>query len=158
MKISQPLVLALCLLFTIGIGSLGAVFTAKEIPGWYAQLQKPSFNPPSWLFGPVWTLLYAMMGICLYLLWIQPGSAARTTALVVFFAQFTLNFFWSYIFFRLHAMGWALVEIIFMWLFILATIFFSWKIKTLAGWLLVPYLLWVSFASVLNGAIWLLNR
>ena len=151
------LILIFSILFTIGFGSLGAVFTAPEIQTWYAALNKPVFNPPSWIFGPVWTLLYLMMGITLYFILTAPPSTEKRNATVFFFLQFTLNFFWSLIFFRLHETGWAFVEIIAMWLAILATIYTSQKLKPLAAYLLIPYLLWVSFASVLNGAIFWLN-
>jgi tryptophan-rich sensory protein len=149
--------LILSLLFTIGIGSLGSVFTSSEIPNWYASLQKPVFNPPNWIFGPVWTILYSLMGVALYLVWKKPVSKDRNTAIVLFMIQFTLNFFWSIIFFKYHLLGWALVEILFMWTFIILTIIFFWKNSTLAASLLIPYLVWVSFATILNAAIFQLN-
>lgn len=158
MKISHPFRLVLCLVFTIGIGSLGAVFTAPEIPSWYAQLQKPFFNPPSWIFGPVWTLLYTLMGISLYQLWNASPAKERKPALVFFFVQFTLNFLWSFIFFRLHEILLALFELSLMCGAIIGTIYLARKVKTSAAWLLVPYLCWVTFAGVLNFALWWLNR
>lgn len=158
MKISHPFRLVLCLVFTIGIGSLGAVFTAPEIPNWYAQLQKPFFNPPSWIFGPVWTLLYTLMGISLYQLWNAPPAKERKPALIFFFVQFTLNFLWSFIFFRLHEILLALFELSLMCGAIIGTIYLARKVKTSAAWLLVPYLCWVTFAGVLNFALWWLNR
>ena len=150
--------LIISILLTVGLGSLGGIFTVNEIPNWYAGLQKPDFNPPNWLFGPVWTLLYTLMGISVYLIWKQPVSSIRNKALVIFGIQFILNFFWSIIFFKEHALGWALVEIIAMWIFILLTILNFGKLSSLAAWLLVPYISWVSFASLLNGAIWHLNK
>jgi len=149
--------LILCLLFTIGVGSLGSVFTVAEIPNWYASLQKPSFNPPNWIFGPAWTILYTLMGVALYLVWKKPKSKDRNTAILFFMIQFTLNFFWSIIFFKYHLIGWALVEILVMWVSILLTIIFFWKNSTLAAALLIPYLAWVSFATLLNAAIMKLN-
>lgn len=145
------------LIFTVGLGSLGGIFTISEIPNWYAGLQKPSFNPPDWIFGPVWTLLYVLMGISVYLIWKQPESDIRNTAITLFVVQFILNFCWSIIFFKLHHTGWALVEIIAMWGFIFLTILWFGKSSSLAAWLLVPYISWVSFATLLNAAIWKLN-
>ena len=145
------------LLFTVGLGSLGGIFTISEIPNWYAGLQKPSFNPPNWIFGPVWTLLYILMGISVYLIWKQPDSNIRNTALLLFVVQFILNFCWSIIFFKLHQTGWALVEIIAMWMFIFLTILWFGKLSSTASWLVVPYISWVSFATLLNAAIWKLN-
>lgn len=145
------------LIFTVGLGSLGGIFTISEIPNWYAGLQKPSFNPPDWIFGPVWTLLYVLMGISVYLIWKQPESDIRNTAITLFVVQFILNFCWSIIFFKLHHTGWALVEIIAMWGFIFLTILWFGKSSSLAAWLLIPYISWVSFATLLNAAIWKLN-
>ena len=149
--------LVISLIITVGLGSLGGIFTISEIPNWYAGLQKPSFNPPNWLFGPVWTLLYILMGISVYLIWKQPVSTERNTGLILFVIQFVLNFCWSIIFFKQHQLGWALVEIIVMWVFILLTIIWFGKMSSTASWLLVPYISWVSFAALLNAAIWKLN-
>lgn len=149
--------LVISLIITVGLGSLGGIFTISEIPNWYAGLQKPSFNPPNWLFGPVWTLLYTLMGISVYLIWKQPVSTERNTGLILFVVQFVLNFCWSIIFFKQHQLGWALVEIMIMWVFILLTIIWFGKISSTASWLLVPYISWVSFAALLNAAIWKLN-
>lgn len=150
--------LAASVLFTVGIGSLGGIFTISEIPGWYAGLQKPSFNPPNWVFGPVWSTLYLMMGVSLYLVWKQPRSVVRNVALLLFMVQFVLNFFWSILFFNQHLIGAALLEIVLMWLFILLTIVWFARLSKTAAWLLVPYLCWVSFATVLTAAIWKLNH
>ena len=149
--------LILSLLFTIGVGSLGSVFTISEIPNWYASLQKPVFNPPNWLFGPVWTILYTLMGVALYLVWKKPISKDRNIAIIIFMIQFTLNFFWSIIFFKYHYLGWALVEILLMWTFILLSTLLFWKHSKLSVYLLIPYLFWVSFAIILNAAIFQLN-
>ena len=142
---------------TVGLGSLGGLFTISEIPVWYAGLQKPSFNPPNWLFGPVWTMLYLLMGIAFYLIWKQPASPVKSTALLLFIIQFVLNFCWSFIFFKQHAIGMALIEIVLMWGMFFLTILWFGKISSLAAWLLVPYISWVSFATLLNTAIWKLN-
>jgi benzodiazapine receptor len=145
------------LLFTVGLGSLGGLFTASEIETWYAGLNKPSFNPPSYVFAPVWTVLYILMGISFYLIWKQPVSQVRTAAVLFFLVQFVLNFFWSFIFFNQHMIAGALIEMLFMWLFIAFTINEFRKMSKVAAWLLVPYILWVSFAAVLNFYIWRLN-
>jgi translocator protein len=148
----------LSLLVPLAVGGFAGWLTSPEITGWYAGLNKPSFNPPNYLFGPVWTALYAMMGIAFFLVWkADADERLKKTAMVLFAVQLVLNFFWSLIFFNAHQVGWALVEIIVMWLFILLTIFAFGKISSLAAWLLVPYICWVSFATVLNAALWKLN-
>lgn len=142
---------------TVVFGAVGGLVTAPEIPVWYAGLTKPSFNPPSWLFAPVWTTLYVLMGISLFLIWKQPVSKERNKAILFFISQFILNMAWSFIFFGMHETGWALVEMIILWLAILLTIFSFTKFSRIAAWLLVPYIVWVSFAMILNVAIWRLN-
>ncbi len=140
------------------VGSTSGFFTITGVESWYQTIQKPSWNPPSWIFGPVWTSLYIMMGIALFLIWKSPlSSDVKRTAILLFAIQLVLNFFWSFIFFNQHQIGWAFVEIIALWLFILLTIFAFAKINTTAAWLLVPYISWVSFASILNFTIWKLN-
>jgi len=119
---------------------------------------KPSFNPPNWIFAPVWTTLYILMGIALYLVWKSTATASiKQTAILLFVVQLTLNFFWSILFFKFQLTGWAFVEIIAMWVAILFTILWFGKISSTAAWLLVPYICWVSFASLLNYSIWKLN-
>jgi tryptophan-rich sensory protein len=144
--------------FCFVLGSSGGLITINEIPGWYATLQKPSFNPPNWLFGPVWTALYIMMGVAFYLVWRTPPSAARKKALSAFLVQFALNCAWTPVFFALHQLGAALVVIVLMWTAILRTIFLFAPFSKTASWLLVPYISWVSFATLLNAAIWWLNK
>lgn len=150
-------------LFTaIGIsllaGFLGSFFTAPAIPLWYAELVKPMLIPPSWLFGPVWTLLYILMGTALFLVW-GKGLARRDVKIAsgIFGLQLLFNSAWSIIFFGFRNAGWALVEIIFLWLAIAWTLFLFKNISKAAAWLLLPYLLWVSFAIYLNYSIWVLN-
>ena len=157
MKINNSIKLVTAVILTVGLGAVGGLVTAPEIPLWYAGLNKPSFNPPNWLFGPVWTTLYLLMGVSCYLVWKQPVSVERNKALYLFILQFVLNFCWSFIFFGMHETGWALTEMILLWLTILATIFSFAKFSKTAAWLLVPYIAWVSFAMLLNGAIWRLN-
>jgi len=150
------------LVIAIGVselaGIIGSVFTVSAIPNWYAGLVKPALNPPSWVFGPVWTTLYAFMGVAAFLIWSFDGAQdKKRRALTIFGVQLFLNAIWSIIFFGLHSPGGALVEIVFLWLAIIWTIIIFYRISKLAAYLLVPYLLWVSFASYLNYSIWALN-
>lgn len=142
----------------VAAGAASGFFTSTGLGSWYQSIIKPSWNPPGWVFGPVWTTLYIMMGIALYLVWKSgAASALKKTALTLFAIQLVLNFFWSFIFFNQQQIGWALVEIIAMWVTILLTIFSFSKINNTASWLLVPYISWVSFATILNYTIWKLN-
>jgi translocator protein len=146
------------LFITLAVGAIAGRATFSEIRNWYAGLIKPSFNPPNWIFGPVWTTLYVMMGVALFLVWRSSVKAeTKRLAMTVFFVQLVLNFAWSFIFFRFHLIGWAFAEILLMWVMILLTIILFSRISKPAAWLLVPYIAWVSFASVLNFAIWRLN-
>lgn len=147
----------ICSLFILILGFFSGFLTANEIQTWYATIIKPSFNPPNYIFGPVWTLLYILMGISLTLIISQKPSVDRTKAITIFFIQFMVNLFWSIIFFKMHEIGWALVEILFMWLSIILMIIGFYRIQITAGLLQIPYLLWVSFASILNGSIYYLN-
>jgi len=139
-------------------GVIGSVFTVSAISNWYATLTKPGINPPSWIFGPVWTTLYAVMGIAAFLVWkkgwARPGIRK---ALTVFALQLALNALWSIVFFGLHSPGWAFVNIIALWLAIIWTMVLFYRISKPAMWLLLPYVAWVSFAAYLNYAIWSLN-
>jgi benzodiazapine receptor len=145
-------------------GMIGSLFTFSEIPTWYATLTKPMLNPPSWIFGPVWTTLYALMGISAFLVWQKFENAKNKKqkktikfALEIFSVQL-LNILWSIIFFGLHNPALAFLEIAFMWVAIVATIKVFWAISKPAAYLLVPYILWVTFASYLNFSIWQLNK
>ncbi|MFA6158195.1 MAG: TspO/MBR family protein [Candidatus Paceibacterota bacterium] len=139
-------------------GVIGSFFTFSAIPTWYSTLTKPTLNPPAWIFGPVWTTLYALMGIAAFLVW-KKGLDRKDVrrALSVFGVQLTLNSVWSIVFFGLHSPGWALVNIALMWLAILWTMILFYKISRPATWLLMPYILWVSFAAYLNYSVWALN-
>ncbi len=140
------------------VGSIAGFFTVSGVNGWYAMANKPSFNPPNWLFAPVWTALYIMMGIALYLIWkTEADRGVKQTAIILFAVQLTLNFLWSFIFFYAKQPGWAFADIIALWLMIFFTIIWFGKISTTASWLLVPCIFWVSFASLLNYYIWRLN-
>ncbi|MBU0980986.1 MAG: tryptophan-rich sensory protein [Nanoarchaeota archaeon] len=134
-------------------GIIGSVFTASSVSTWYATLNKPFFNPPSWLFGPVWTTLYLLMGISLYLLW---EKRARTV-ITLFIIQLGLNTLWSICFFGLKNPLLAFVEILVLWGAIIITIFSSYKVSKAAAYLLIPYILWVTFAAILNFYIFWLN-
>ncbi len=150
--------LILSLLLTIGVGALGGIVTAGESSGeWYTNLNKPWYQPPSWLFSPVWTLLYILMGVAFYFVWRKPLSRERNNAITIFLAQLLLNFLWSFLFFSMHSPGLALINIVVLWITILLTIFSFSKLSKTAAWLLVPYIAWVSFAAVLNWDIWRIN-
>ena len=145
-------------------GIIGSIFTASSVASWYAGIIKPALNPPSWVFGPVWTILYALMGIAAFIIWKKLDSNPEIEirkkvkiALIIFFFQLLLNTSWSIIFFGLQSIGGALIMILFLWFAILATIITFHKISRPAAWLLVPYILWVSFAIYLNYSIWILN-
>ena len=152
---------------TFLVAGVSTTFTVSAIPTWYATLAKPSFNPPNAIFGPVWTLLYTLMAIAAWLVWKLPdvpfrrGAAGvlgmRRVALFWFGVQLALNFLWSFVFFGHHRLGLSVVEIIFLWLAVAGTMLLFFRLSKAAGWLFVPYLAWVSFASVLNFAIWRLN-
>jgi tryptophan-rich sensory protein len=133
------------------------MFTAKAVPEWYASLNQPSFNPPNWIFGPVWTLLYILMGISLFLIWQTPPGEGRTLAMAVFFVQLLLNFAWSFLFFYFNRIGLALVEIILLWCAILVMVVLFYRIRPWSAYINIPYLLWVTFATILNAAYFRLN-
>ncbi|MEO5892463.1 MAG: TspO/MBR family protein [Ferruginibacter sp.] len=140
------------------VGVFAGLFTSTGVNGWYAAAVKPSFNPPNWVFAPVWTVLYIMMGLACWLVWkAQAQKEVKRTALILFAVQLAFNFAWSFIFFYAKQPGWALVEITAMWIMIMLTIVWFGKISPGAAWLLVPYIWWVSFAAVLNFYIWKLN-
>ncbi len=158
MKARYILRFIICLAIPLLVGSLSGYLTVSAITGWYADLIKPSFNPPNYLFAPVWTSLYLLMGVSLYMVWHTEPSKTRTRAVLVFYIQLFLNFWWSIFFFRFERPDIALVEIALLWVSILYMIITFHKIKPIAAYLQIPYLLWVSFAAILNQAIWWLNR
>lgn len=159
MKSTDRLKLATSLIVCQLAGLLGSLFTAPAIPTWYQTLNKPSFTPPSWLFAPVWIGLYLLMGISLFLVWKKKEQDLRVNeALMIFFIQLILNAFWSIAFFGLRSPLLGLVDIIFLWMGILLTIQKFFKISRNGALLLLPYLLWVSFAALLNFSLWVLNR
>ncbi|MDR3734994.1 MAG: tryptophan-rich sensory protein, partial [Acidobacteriaceae bacterium] len=140
------------------VAGIGSWWTAGEINDWYRGLTKPAIAPPNWVFGPVWTVLYALMAISAWLVSQSAPSSWRTCALTLFFAQLGLNLAWSWIFFRRHAIGAALAEVILLWAGIGVTLLVFSRVEPLAAWLLAPYWAWVSFAAVLNAALWRINK
>lgn len=139
----------------LGLSFLAALPGALVPPGaWYQALSKPSWNPPAWVFGPVWTLLYVSIGVSAWLVWRRRGWGRELGA---WSAQMALNALWTPLFFGLHALGGALIEIVALWLAILGTVLLFWRARPLAGALLLPYLAWVGFAAVLNATLWRLN-
>ncbi|MCC9605706.1 tryptophan-rich sensory protein [Blastopirellula sp. JC732] len=154
---TQIVALILAVGFCVAVGVVGAVFTTPKIPTWYAGLEKPSWTPPNYLFGPVWTTLYILMGIAAWLVWRGGSWTATRAALTAFAVQLTLNAIWSPLFFGLESPLVGLIVIVLLWLMIGVTIYGFARRATLAALLLVPYFLWVSYASCLNFAIWRLN-
>lgn len=138
------------------VGGIGSIFTVRSVGDWYLTLEKPALNPPSWIFGPVWTGLFFLMGYSLYLIWIK-DAPNKKPAYWIFGAQLFLNALWSALFFGLKNPGLAFLEIWIMWIMIAINIYIFYRFSRLAAWLLAPYLLWVSFAMYLNYSIWRLN-
>ena len=146
--------LTVCLMVCFSAASMGALF----LPGaWYAGLNKPSWNPPGWVFGPVWSALYTMMAVAAWLVWQRGGFVAQRWALTWFIIQLALNAAWTPLFFGLHLPSVAFGEMLLLWAAIVATLRAFFQVNGLAGWLLAPYLAWVSCAAVLNFTIWRLN-
>jgi tryptophan-rich sensory protein len=139
------------------VAALGGRWTAPEIPTWYRTLVRPSFAPPNWVFGPVWTVLYVLMALAAWQVSQSAASPLRTWGLVLFAVQLGLNLTWSWIFFRHHALGAAAVEVVLLWLAIGVTTVVFGRTVPMAGWLMAPYWAWVSFATALNIGFWRLN-
>ncbi|OYU54010.1 MAG: TspO protein [Chitinophagaceae bacterium BSSC1] len=159
MQLTSGRKLVLTILLCESVGIISGLLAGVANNPWFDALLKPSWNPPGYLFGPVWTVLYLLMGISAWLVWksLFPINM-KTKALMYFSIQLFLNFWWSILFFNFHSSLLALIDIVLMLFFICLTIFEFSKISKLAAWLLLPYLLWVSFATVLNGTIWYLNQ
>lgn len=149
------------LIVSIGLpllaGGVAGIFTSRAIPDWYSNLNAPSFSPPDWLFGPVWTTLYVLMGVSLFLVWKLPPDPGRNLAIIVFFVQLFLNFAWSFLFFYFKSIGGALLEIFILWISIVVMMVLFYRLRPLAAWINVPYLLWVTFATALTAAYYRLN-
>jgi len=158
MKLSNPFKLIIAIVVAELAGAIGAIFTIPAIPTWYATLIKSPLNPPSWVFAPVWNILFILMGIAAFLVWKKGLNKKEVrVALIVFLVQLILNALWSVIFFGLHNPGAAFLEIIVLWLAILATIITFYKVSRGAAYLLIPYILWVTFAGYLTFSVWNLN-
>jgi translocator protein len=157
MSRSNIIKLVVSLLLPLSVGAVAGMFTSQAVPTWYASLNRPSFSPPNWIFGPVWTSLYILLGISFFLIWREETSKMRNLAIRVFLIQMLLNFSWSFLFFYFHLIGIALIEIILLWISITAMIYLFYKIKPAAAYLNIPYLLWVSFAAILNAGYYSLN-
>ena len=158
MRFSEILKLIASVILCQLAGFLGSLFTTPAIPTWYATLKKPFFTPPNWIFGPVWISLFILMGISLFYVWRRPDHPEFKKALIFFFVQLILNVLWSLAFFGLRLPLLGLVDIILLWIAILLTLQTFLKVSKFAGVLLIPYLLWVSFAALLNFTLWIQNR
>lgn len=156
-SVRQLAVLLVLLAICLGTGVLGAVLTAASVRDWYPTLSKPGWTPPDWVFGPVWTALYVMLAFAAWLVWRRVGWEASRRALGLFAAQLLLNAGWSGLFFALHSPASAFADILLLWAAIIATLWSFRRVSAVAAGLLVPYLLWVTFAAILNGAIWRMN-
>lgn len=159
MSLSIIIKLVVSFLTVFAAGGIGSLFTFRAIPTWYAGLKKPRYTPPNWAFGPVWTTLYVLMGISVFLIW-QTGldNNSELIAFSLFWAQLTVNALWSIIFFGIKSKGGGVATIAILWLLILATTVASFRVSAWAGALLIPYIVWVTIASYLNIGVWLLNK
>ena len=153
----QVVALVAALAITLGVAAAGGWVTAQSVGTWYQTLNKPSWTPPDWLFGPVWTTLYVLMAVAAWLVWKSGDRRQIQLPLALYAVQLALNLAWSVIFFGLRSPGLAAAEIGLLWVAILATLLAFWRHSMIAGLMLAPYLAWVSFASFLNLAIWRLN-
>jgi tryptophan-rich sensory protein len=138
-------------------GLIGSLTTFSEITGWYVTLAKPFFTPPNWVFGPVWLALYTLMGISFWFIWQKKPNKKTKTVMRIFAMQLALNALWSIVFFGFHSLLGGMILIILLWLLILICIIRFYEISKPAGWLLVPYIIWVTIATALNAGVWLLN-
>jgi tryptophan-rich sensory protein len=158
MKFPEILKLVASVILCQMSGFLGSLFTTPAIPTWYATLKKPFFNPPNWIFSPVWISLFILMGVSLFFVWRRPDHPKFKIASIFFFVQLILNILWSAAFFGLRAPLLGLIDIVLLWIAILLTIQHFLKVSKFAGVLLLPYLVWVGFATLLNFSLWILNR
>jgi tryptophan-rich sensory protein len=150
------------LIVSIGVcqlaGMIGGLLTGESVRTWYTTIEKPGFTPPNWVFGPVWITLYLLMGISLFLVWTGEITPVKKSVFILFGVQLVLNIAWSFSFFYMRSPPWGLVVIVILLIFILLTAWQFYRLRALAGYLMVPYILWVSFATVLNVYLWKLNR
>jgi tryptophan-rich sensory protein len=149
--------LVVFVLGSLAAGFVGSIATTPNIPTWYATLVPPPLNPPNWIFGPVWTALYILMGIAGFLVWQRRDHPAAKLGLILFVVQLALNTLWSWLYFGVQSLGLAFICISALWLAILGTIERFYRVRPLAAYLLIPYIAWVTFASYLNAAYWYLN-
>lgn len=156
-RVRSVLALGVCVAGCFAAAGIGGVATARSVGTWYQELAKPPFSPPDWVFGPVWTVLYLMMGVAAWLVWRRAGLRDGAAALTLFGVQLALNAAWSWLFFGFRLPGVAFVELLVLWAAIAATLVAFWRTTLAAGLLMVPYLAWVSFAAALNLALWRLN-
>lgn len=155
MSIADGIFLVIMLALTLGVGFIGGIWTADSVKTWYPTLKKPSWNPPSSVFAPVWTILYILMAVAAWVVQLKGQFFGLAGGL--FLVQLALNLAWSFIFFTLKKLQAALIELIVLWFMIASTTIVFFSIDPVAGWLMVPYLAWVTFASTLNAAVWYLN-
>lgn len=153
----NPLALIVCIALPLAVGGTAGFYTVSEIGSWYSTLEKPWFNPPNWIFGPVWTTLYIVMGFSCWRIWNVSAGKARKSALIIYGIQLFLNFWWSILFFHFQQIGLALIEIVLLWISIVMMIVQFYKLDKPAGLLQIPYIMWVSFAGMLTAAIYSLN-
>jgi len=158
--LSRPFKIIVMIVTCVVIGAIAGLLTQEGVDTWYKTIEKPSFNPPNWIFAPVWSTLYVMMGIAAGLVWHEMDRQKETVkkGLTYFAIQLGLNAFWSFIFFGLHNPFLALIEIVLLWLMIYETFIQFNKVNKIAGYLFIPYMLWVTFATLLTASIWWLNR
>ncbi len=155
---NKLVLLVFSLVISLSAGAIGAIFTQVSMSSWYVGLIKPGFNPPNWVFSPVWTVLYVLIGLALFLILSSDLKLQKKeTPLVLFFAQWLLNILWPFFFFFLESPMWGFVGIIVLFVAIIFTKIYFYKINRLAGYLLIPYALWVAFAAILNYFIWQMN-
>jgi len=154
----QAAVLVVCLAVVFAAAAVGWPFTAAATRTWYQEIERPGWTPPDWVFGPVWTVLYVLMAVAAWLVWRQGGWSAQRLPLALFAVQLLLNAAWTPLFFGLGLFGTAFIELLAMWCAILATTLAFRRVRPLAAWLMLPYLLWVTYAATLNFGIWWLNR
>ena len=153
----QYLILGLFCLACVGIGAIGGIATSTSVNTWYPTLEKPWFNPPDAVFAPVWTALYLIMATAAWRIWLNGEGQTKSRAIQMFWLQLVLNLTWSILFFGIHQIGFALAEIVLLLLAILVTMLLFWRIDRCAGILMLPYIAWVTFATLLNASLWLMN-
>ena len=141
----------------LALGYIAGQYTSEAVPGWFESLNKPSFNPPGWIFGPVWTLLYILMGLSFFHIWIKLRIKERTVAKIIYIVQLLLNFAWSFLFFYYHDIALALIDIIVLDIVVVIMLLKFYQLKPTAAYLNIPYLLWILFATALNAAFYFLN-